>query len=143
MMRRLGLGLIAAVLLAAGLRAASEEEAADAKLLEDNKNTRDGPGRLHFFQRRSLSDDGQKKLEACVGQLGADDFNDREAASRKLIDADRLAIRFLQSALTDPDPEIVRRARECLEQIKQGPGPVLPAAAVRSLARSKPDGAVA
>jgi HEAT repeat protein len=143
MMRRLGLGLVAAVLLVGGLRAASEEEAADAKLLKDNGVTPDGPGLLDFFKRRSLSEDDQKKLEACVRQLGADDFNDREAAARKLVDADRLAIRFLQGALTDPDPEIVRRARECLEQIKQGPGPMLPAAAVRSLARTHPDGSVA
>jgi HEAT repeat protein len=149
MMRRLGLGLVAvaaaccALCCECGLRAATEEEAADAKLLKDNGITSDGPGLLDFFKRRSLSEEDQKKLEACVRQLGADDFNDRESAARKLVDADRLAIRFLQAALTDPDPEVVRRARECLEQIKQGPGPMLPAAAVRSLARSKPEGSVA
>jgi HEAT repeat protein len=52
------------------------------------------------------------------------------------------ALAFLKDALTNPDAEIVRRSVLCIDQIKRGPGPTLPAAAIRLLARKSPPDAV-
>ena len=50
---------------------------------------------------------------------------------------------FLQGAVLDPDAEVVHRARECLKQIDEGPSAASTAAAIRVLAKLKPDGAAA
>ena len=78
-----------------------------------------------------------------VKQLGDSEFEKREAASQKFVARGRLSIPFLKAALHDSDAEITRRAQTCLDDIEGGPGPALPAAAIRCLVRKKPDGAVA
>jgi hypothetical protein len=53
--------------------------------------------------------------EAAVRRLGAPTFAAREAASREMEDAPRACRRALEGALTDPDPEVRRRARLLLD----------------------------
>ena len=50
---------------------------------------------------------------------------------------------MLLAALANPDAEVVHRARECLRQIDEGTASASTAAAIRVLARQKPDGAAA
>ena len=102
----------------------------------------DGPGLLAFFRDRSLNDTDRQHLDALVGQLGSDAFDQREKASAALVTRGPLAVPFLRRALASADAEVVRRARAGLEQIDSGPGPALPGAAVRLLALRKPAGAV-
>src|SRR5262249_36140532 len=67
----------------------------------------------------------------------------REKASAELVKRGTPALPFLRKALTEKDLEVVRRATRCIEQIEGGPGAGLPAAAVRLLAKKRPDGAAA
>ncbi len=141
------LPLVGLALLIIGLAvvrgAEAEDPAADEKLLRDNNVKTDGPGLLAFLRERSLSEEERAQMTKLIRQLGDEDFEKREAASRQFVARGRLSITFLKAALNDNDAEIARRAQTCLDDIEGGPGPSLPAAAVRCLARKKPDGAVA
>ncbi len=101
----------------------------------------DGPSLLAYIKARTLSQDDLDRLAATVRRLGDNDFETREKASNDLIAAGRPATHFLKTALTDSDPEIVRRARHCLDEI-QSSGSVM-ASVCRVLAHRKPPGAVA
>jgi HEAT repeat protein len=124
-------------------QAAEEQEEADVKLLRENGLASDGPALLAYLARGSLTDADRTELEATIRRLGDDSFPVREKASVALVQRGRLAVPFLQKAVDDPDAEIARRAARCLEEIEQGPGPELPAAVIRLLARRAPAGAVA
>jgi HEAT repeat protein len=142
--RRLTLGALVALLAAAAIRAAEPDEqaAADERLLREARVAVTDAGLLDFLRQRSLTDDDRAKLEATVRRLGSAEYAERERASAALSARGSPALPFLRRALTDPDPEVRRRARRCLEEIERGPGNSLPMAAVRLLARRAPAGAV-
>jgi hypothetical protein len=73
--------------------------------------------------------------------LGDDDFKVRERASKALVAVGPRARPLLREALKDPDPEVKRRAEECLRGIDEGATAAVIASAVRVLADRKPDGA--
>jgi hypothetical protein len=142
---RVALALVAlAVALALPPRPLSADEAAEAdeKVLKDAGVGTDGPALLDFFRRRTLSDADRKRIGDLIGHLGSNSFDEREAASRSLRARGTPAVPFLRRALGDPDPEVARRARLCLEELENGPGPALAAAAARTLARRQPPGTV-
>jgi hypothetical protein len=122
--------------------AAGEEISADEALLRECHVGTDGPALLAFFRERTLTEADRQRLADLVRQLGSDEFAQRENASAALIARGPLAVPFLRPAAASTDAEVVRRARACLEEIDRGPGPALPAAAVRLLVRRKPAGAV-
>src|SRR5205823_4773032 len=68
---------------------------------------------------------------------------ERERATRALRKWGAPARPFLRAALADKDIEVARRAELCLTELAQGPGPALPCAAARVLARRAPPGAAA
>jgi hypothetical protein len=139
------LALLALLFLAGPVALAAEDpvEAADVKLLKDVRVGTDGAGLLEFFKQRSLTGDDEQRLQELVRQLGSKRFAAREKASRELVQRGTPALKVLRPALTDPDREIARRAEACIATIEEGPGPALPAAAARLLARRAPAGAVA
>jgi HEAT repeat protein len=101
----------------------------------------DGPELLAYIRKHTLSEADRERLAVAVRCLGADNFPDRERASRLLVAARRLAVPFLKPALGDSDPEVVRRAARCLKEIERGPDLSLLAAAVRLTAQRRPAGA--
>jgi hypothetical protein len=113
---------------------------AERALKEDGLPT-DGASLLAFFRMRTLSTADQERLTRAVHHLGDEKFAVREQASRDLILAGRGALPFLRTGLTDPDPEIVRRARDCIDGIEQRPATALTTAAARLLAYRRPVGA--
>jgi hypothetical protein len=121
---------------------AADESAGDERLLKDNKIETDAPTLLGFFRKRagSASDDDQTK--ALIRQLGDEDFWKRQQASGQLVGTGKRAKQLLRQALDDADCEIRWRAKECLRLIDLGEGSVVVAAAVRTLARHRPAGAV-
>jgi hypothetical protein len=142
---RVTLALVAlAVALALPPRPLAADEAAEAdeKVLKDAGVGTDGPALLDFFRRRTLSDVDRKRIGGLIGQLGSNSFEDREQASRSLRARGTPAVPFLRRALGEADLEVARRARLCLEEIENGPGPALAAAAARTLARRQPPGTV-
>src|SRR5262249_45761993 len=77
-------------------------------------------------------------------QLGAPEAPLRDAAEAALARAGAAARPLLRAALTDPDPEIVRRARRALAAGDQlTPTPVLAAALRRWASAAPPDAAAA
>jgi hypothetical protein len=121
--------------------AGDEEDRADEALLRESGIGSDGASLVAFFRGRSLSGDDHQRLAGLIRDLGDDVFARRERASAALLRWGPLAVPFLKKALVNPDAEVIRRARACLEEIEHGPGPTLPAAAARLLVRSKPAGA--
>jgi hypothetical protein len=141
----LGLSLLAAALAVVRANDAPEmvdTTPADEKLLQERGVKTDGPGLLAFLRERSLDEDERAQMAQLVKQLGDTDFEKREAASKKFVARGTLSLPFLRPAVKDNDPEIARRAQVCIDEISGGPGPALPCAAVRLVAKKKPDGAV-
>jgi hypothetical protein len=147
MLRTSGLGCLMLVACVLVPRAASPAPDADLrhdeKVLEEAGIPRTGAGLLDFFRRRSLREDDGPRLKALVVQLGDDSYDVRERASGELTAAGRKALPFLRPALTDPDAERVRRAREIVQAIDSGTDRSLLAAAVRVLAARQADGTTA
>jgi hypothetical protein len=103
----------------------------------------DGPGVLNFIRAHTLSEDDLDRLRVRVRALGSSEFFERESASRVLVAAGRPALSFLRPALNDPDLEIARRARRCVEEIQLSPTPHLMTAAAQVVKGRRPPGAAA
>ncbi len=116
-------------------------EISDEQILKDNKTPTDGPGLVEFFRRHVAQAGDEGRIKKLIRQLGDDDFNQREDASLQLSGLGLRARPFLQEAASDADAEIAHRAKECLKQVDEGTAAEVVAAAVRLLAKRKPDGA--
>jgi HEAT repeat protein len=127
----------------AAWQALQENPQADEAVVRGNNVPASGPGLLEYLRKNSPGAAEQARLRQLVRQLGARAHRQREAASAQLAREGPAALSFLKEALGDRDAEIARRAALCIDRIKRGPGPALPAAAVRLLARQAPAGAVA
>jgi hypothetical protein len=138
----LGVGVLVAA-AAAGRGAAGGAPAADERLLRESRIPTDGPGLAAFFRGRTLDDSTDSRLKTLVRQLGDEVFAVREQASRQLVAAGPRARPVLKEALKDRDPEVARRARDCLDQIERGATSEVLAAAVRVLTRQRPGDAAA
>lgn len=121
---------------------ADDALAQDEKLLKDAGLAVDSAALLDFFRQRTLTDADKARLEAAVRRLGDDSFQVRERASAELLKAGRGALPALRPALQDPDPEVARRARRCVEVIERSGESSLVPAAARLLAARRPAGAV-
>ncbi len=141
-----GLPLAACVLALSavtGMRAAESETAeSDAHLLKSARVGTDGTALLDFFHKRSVTEVERGRIEAQIRQLGDPSYEMRQRASADLLARGPVAMRQLRDALHDPDPEIVRRAEECLRLLEYESEPSVTAAAARLLAVRKPAGAV-
>ena len=116
-------------------------EATDEQVLKENKIPADGPGLLEFFRRHIVQAADEDRIKTLIRQLGDDDFNRREEASLQLNAVGLPARAFLLKAASDLDAEIAHRAKECLKRLDQGTAATVVGAAVRTLAKLKPDGA--
>jgi hypothetical protein len=101
----------------------------------------DGPALVAFFKARTLTAGDQDRLAAAVRNLGDDAFDVREKASADLVTAGRLALTYLKSALKEKDPEVVCRAKQCIEQITSVPEGALVLHAAQVIGARRPDGA--
>src|SRR5205823_2474068 len=119
------------------------ETTEDEKLLAGAGVSADGPGLLAYLRAQTPSPGEQGRLRAAVRRLGDTSFPVRERASADLLAAGRRALPYLRPATTDPDLEVRRRARRCLEQIGGGPDAACPTAVLRLLADRRPPGAAA
>jgi len=134
---------------------------ADEQLLKSTGIGSDGAQLLKFFRKRTpgeyvlagrLEDDGSNRavevrgadlarIEGHIASLKDHSFWVREQAANELIAIGLPALAALRQALQEDDFEVQQRAGDCIRAIAHGPGPVLPAAAVRLLRHRKPEGA--
>jgi hypothetical protein len=134
----------ACMIMLGGLCAAFDDATpTDEQTLKQAGIPVDGPGLLAFFRQRTADVSDEARIKALVRQLGDDRFKVREKASKQLVLIGPRARSFLQAALKEPDPEIVRRAQECLQHIGEGVTGSVVSAAVRVLAERRPAEAVA
>jgi HEAT repeat protein len=105
------------------------------------RNT-DGPALIAEFRKRTLTPEGQTRIESLIQDLGNEVFQVREKASTELVAYGPLAKPFLRDATASADLEVKRRAVTCLRLIATNPASALPAAAPRLLALRKPAGAI-
>jgi hypothetical protein len=126
----------------------SSSEAAESDLayaeraLRKAGATTDDAGLLKFIRARTLNEEQRKGLADKVRALGASEYAERENASRELVTLGRIALPYLRPAIKDPDLEIARRARRCVERIQRSPDPALPALAALLVQARRPPGAV-
>jgi hypothetical protein len=144
MRRRCLLAALACLVLPAmpTARAVADTTPDDEQVLRKAGIATDGAGLLRFFRQRAHAAD-ETRIQALIRQLGDDQFKLREKASHQLVSIGSRARPYLQAAVKDDDPEIARRARECLRRIGEGAASSVVAAAVRVLAKEKPPEAVA
>ncbi|NBO91556.1 MAG: hypothetical protein EBV06_04475 [Planctomycetia bacterium] len=116
----------------------------DEALLKAGKINLDGPS-LMVFLRSRYTEITDERIKQLVEQMGDESWYVREDATVRLTTIGLRARRFLEAARKHDDLEIRYRARRCLEDAQSGGRDALElaAAAVRQLARLKPDGAVA
>jgi hypothetical protein len=115
---------------------------ADEATLRDAGIRVDGLSLLQFFRAQTLSVAQRARLQTTVRQLGDPSFRARERATADLLVAGRGALPYLRPALSDPDLEIARRARYCLQAIESSAFVARGLAAARLLAVRRPEGAV-
>ncbi|OAI46048.1 hypothetical protein AYO44_12000 [Planctomycetaceae bacterium SCGC AG-212-F19] len=120
--------------------AGPDTTAGDERVLQAAKQKTDGPALVAFLRTRIVADVDATKIRALVKDLGSDTFSVREKATEEIIRLGNQTATFLQQALRDPDIEVVRRAEDCLRQIKSGAGAALDTAALRLIAERKPEG---
>ncbi|HZT82897.1 MAG TPA: HEAT repeat domain-containing protein, partial [Gemmataceae bacterium] len=127
-----------------GRGAAAEPDPADhdVQALREAKLPTEGKSLVEFFKKRTLAKADRDRIKDLIRDLGNDDFDKRQAASAQLTAIGAPAAPLLREAAKSADPEVVRRAKECLKQIESGVSSSFVAAAARVLAARKPDGAV-
>jgi HEAT repeat protein len=130
--------LLTAATLAPTARADDDPTADDVKVVKDAGLSAEGPALLEFFRKRTLTDDDRQQFAALIRQLGDDEFDKREQASRELVQRGAPVLPLLRQATRDKDPELARRAAECVETLEKGPGTALPVAAARLLGKRVP-----
>jgi HEAT repeat protein len=109
--------------------------ATDEQLLKKQNVSLNQAGLVDFLKQRSLNEADQTRLKSLIDQLGSKSYVLREKALKEIMNIDLPALGFLVDALNSKNTELVLRAEMCIQEIRRGPGPALPAAAVRYLAK--------
>jgi len=109
--------------------------AEDEAVLAKAKVGTDAAALVAFFRKRTLRDADVQRIQDLIKQLAADRFAEREEATRKLVEFGPGALTQLRAAAKGTDLEMTRRAEICIDTITTSPGPALPSAGLRLLAR--------
>ncbi len=118
------------------------EPAGDEQLLRSAGLATDDAALLDFFRKQTTGEELHRRTQTLIGQLGADSFLVREKGSGELVILGPAVVPLLRQAIRDnPDLEVRRRARACVEQIRMDRPSSIAAAAARLLAVRQPDGA--
>jgi hypothetical protein len=114
---------------------------ADERALKAAGVAVDGPGLVTFLRGQVRSDADKENVQKLIKQLADEAYQVREKAAETLIRLGPVARSDLRQASRDDDPEVARRAKQCLARIDEVQGPEQVSAAVRLLALRKPAGA--
>ena len=120
-----------------------QSSAADEEIVKAAKLGTDAPALLQHLRERTVSAEEQEKIKRMIRNLGDSSFEVRDKAKDELLAKGARAMPALTRALTESDPEIVGRAKECLEKIGPAKDVAVLSAVVRLIAYRKPADAVA
>ena len=98
-------------------------------------------GALEYLQNLGSSLPPEK-LAAALTDLGSEDFITRQGAEATLQAGGLPALTLLEKAAASEDPEVARRAADCMRAIRRGRSPELVAALARQLERYREPAAV-
>lgn len=70
-----------------------------------------------FLSARVWTQSDLQAIEGAISKLGSEQFADREKAAEYLVGKGRIAMHTLRLAIRHSDPEVSRRAKDCLDQI--------------------------
>ncbi len=102
----------------------------------------DNAALLEFLRKRTLDEAGIAKINRLLKDLGDRSFGVRETAANELVGLGKPAAPYLRRAERSNDPEVARRAEECLRIINERDGrPGMAGVVARLLASRKPKGA--
>ncbi len=131
---------IAAFILAMVLPFALDTSTEDEKTLADAGLKSDGPSLLQLLARRSEDKPDPDNIKSLIKKLGDDNFEIREQASASLGAIGITAIAELKTAVTSPDIEVSRRAKDCIQKIEDGSRKFVIASVIRLLGKKNPEG---
>jgi hypothetical protein len=119
-----------------------QSTSAEEELLKSAKVGTDGPALAEYIRKRTIGEEEREQIKSLVRKFGDSSFDVREKAKDDLIAKGSAAARPLTEALKAGDPEVVSRAKDCLEKIGAAKDSALTVAALRLLAQTKEPGAV-
>jgi HEAT repeat protein len=134
--------LMAALFVQAAPSPSEELLAIDEAILKDASVGTDGPALIEYFRTRTLAEPQRIRVARLIDDLGADDYQARENATKELVKVGAAAAPALLQATDNADPEVASRARECLNALGARANSELHGVAARVLAARKPEGAV-
>jgi HEAT repeat protein len=134
------LTVLAITLGGSPLHAAEMAQDPDERLLQEAGINIDDASLLGFLADRLQVD--PQHIGQLIRQLGDTSFQKREQAAQKLVALGSGAVLLLRQAITDPDPEIGRRAQVCLEEIPRDTRSILVPNMVGLLVRRRVAGTV-
>jgi HEAT repeat protein len=95
--------------------------AADQRFLQGLGISTDGESLAQYFRQQKPAGERLEKIQALIRQLGDRSYEVREKASKELAATGYSAAPLLRQAVLSTDPEISRRAENCLQQLVRGP----------------------
>jgi len=133
--------LIALLTKMACVNAADKTTSPDGQLLREAGVDANPASLLEWLHERSGNDADLLRVNELVRQLGNSEFRQRDQAAKNLVAVGPFALAALRYAKNDPDQEIVRRAKSCIEEIERHWNTGLRLAVVRHLVASGTAGA--
>jgi HEAT repeat protein len=112
----------------------------DARVLREAGIDTNGPALVAFLRKQAPDPKQVAQAAVLIKALGDDSFDVREKAGEDLIALGAIAVPHLERAQKNPDAEVARRAKQCLDVIaKRNDGRVL-SAAIRQVVWGKVEG---
>ncbi len=135
---------LAFFLVAGTARAQTDDgtRSADEATLREAGLSADGPKLLDFFRKRAAPDADPERLKELLARLGDKSEETRKKAVSELVSLGAAAVPALRQAANTLDEEgAAELARKCLGLVDGSASAALVAAAARSLAAARPEGA--
>lgn len=126
--------------MAAPVGWADDVRARDERVLRDAEVPSHSSALLAWLRERTPSESQRRDIEANIAQLARTEFRLRNQAIQRIKSTGVRAVGLLRRALLDVDPEVARRANECLVALGPQPPEYAVAAAIRTLGRQKAAG---